>query len=101
MFFQIGSGAVGTILIFTIVNLNGVNFENMYEIYKKYGFWKWDMNALFIMMPAGIWIPVALYFSSRDLGEKLTKLVRTFMQIDIPLSGKVICNLESKAIQFK
>ena len=88
-FSKTGVCIIGTIFTFTILLLCGVNFDNMYKIFKKYGFWKWDMNAFFIMLPSATWIPVVLYFSSRDLGEKLTKFTQEYMHIDILSSGTV------------
>ena len=61
----------------------------MFEIYKKYGFWTWDMNAFFLMIPSIMWIPVALFFSYRDLGMKLAKFSRDYMDLDALLSGTV------------
>ena len=65
-----------------------MNLDNMYAVYKKYGFWAWDMNALFLSLPAMLWIPVGLFFSYKNLGTKLTNLNLEYMKIDILLSSR-------------
>ena len=84
---KIGALVSTVIYIFTTLLLNGVNFENMFGIYKKYGFWTWDMNAFFLIIPSAMWIPVAFFFSFKNLGVKLTKFSRQYMDIDAELSG--------------
>ena len=89
--FTILSAAIFSTIIFLNITfiLNDVNYENMFEIYKKYGFWTWDMNAFFLMIPSIMWIPVALFFSYRDLGMKLAKFSRDYMDLDALLSGEM------------
>ena len=72
----------------------------MFKLYKKYGFWKWDMKAFFIMIPSTVWIPVVLYFSHKDLGKRLTKFTKEYMSIDILSSGRLYSIMKATELNY-
>ena len=82
-----GTGILSVILSFTIYHVHGVNFGNMYEIYRKYGFWTWDMNAFLIMIPIAQWTPVAFFFSYKGQGKQLAKFTQEYQLIGKKFSG--------------
>ena len=76
------------IYTFILQRLGGMNLDNMYTVYKKYGFWAWDMNAFFLLLPALLWLPVGLFLSYKNIGTKLTNFTQDYMNNDILLSSR-------------
>ena len=92
-------GATTSIIIVTIVNylIHGINFDNVYEICKKYGFSTWDLNAFFIFNSVHIWAPLLFFFSYRDFGGRLTKFIRLYMKIGFHSTGMLTWNFDEKS----
>ena len=87
-------GASISIIIFMLGNyfIHGINFDNIFEISKKYGVSRWDMNAYFIFLSSHYWIPIAFFFSYWDLGKNLTKFIRCYMQIGFLSTSTLECH---------
>ena len=96
--YKTGASIFNAIYTFILQFLGGMNPDNMYAVYKKYGFWAWDMNAFFLFLPAMLWIPVGLFFSYKNLGKKLTNFNQEYMNIDILLSSRP--NQSNEIIKF-